>query len=263
MERPLYDNDFTLKPKNKLSNDNITNRRRLVLETPFSSRSIVSYGLIVYAKDTNRWAVIQRKHSVEFLLFIRGLYRLTHLPLILSCITEQESLIIIKCLKEGPEIFKSIYLNDLGLCQDSLNYALIRMAESRNIVLNLLPKLNLTNNTLSWSWPKGRLLISSDSFNKETPFDCAKREFMEEVEIDLPPPIFISDSYINEITKTMMGRNIESRYWIYIISNEISMTPPNCHLEVANRFWVDTTTCQTLINHDTLFSQVIDIVSSI
>lgn len=265
----LYDvvitDDFTISPKNPHRNLNINHetRRRLVLDTPFSSRSIVSYGLIVYAKDTNRWAVIQRKHSVEFLLFIRGLYRLTHLPLILSSITEDESMIIIKCLKEGPELFKSIYLKDLGLCQENLNYALIRMAESRNVVLNLLPKLDLVNNNLTWSWPKGRLQISSDSFNRETPFDCAKREFIEEVEITLPSPLFISDSYVSEVIKTITGRNIESRYWIYIIPNEISMISPTRHPEVSNRIWADTTTCRELINHDSLFSQVIDIVSSI
>src|SRR3989338_8109993 len=34
------------------------NRYRLILNTPFSSRSTISYGLIVYAKDTQRWVII-------------------------------------------------------------------------------------------------------------------------------------------------------------------------------------------------------------
>lgn len=235
-------------------------KRRLVIDTPFSTRSTISYGLIVYAKDTERWALIQRKHSVEFLLFIRGLYRLTHLPLLLSHITHNEAAIIDKCLHGGPNIFQDVYLNQLNLGPEGLQYALIRMAESRNVVSKMMPKLDLTGNDLTWSWPKGRLHISSD---RETPFDCAKREFIEEVEIKLPSPTFVSDTYISENIRTITGRNIESRYWIYIISNEIPMTQPKSHPEVANRLWVDSEMCQKLINHDTLFKQIFNIITNL
>ena len=237
-----------------------TNRHRLILDTPFSTRSTISYGLIVFARDTERWAIIQRKHSVEFLLFIRGIYRLTYLPILLSCVTTNEASIIEECLKGGPDIFKDIYLNKLGLSADGLSYALIRMAESRQIVKNMLPKLDLLNNDLSWTWPKGRLHISSD---RETPFDCAKREFAEEVEIILPPPLFISDTYVSENIRTITGRNIESRYWIYIIPNEIPMTPPESHPEVADRSWVDIETCRSKMGRDFLLNQVVSMVSSI
>jgi len=239
----------------------IQNRHRLILDTPFSMKSTISYGLIVYAQDTKRWAIIQRKHSVEFLLFIRGSYRLTYLPLLLSFITEPEASIILECIKGGPDVFTNIYLNDLKLCSDGLEYALIRFAESRKIVPKLLSKLNLSKNTLRWTWPKGRLLISSA---RETPFDCAKREFTEEVEITLPPPLFISDTYLSENIKTITGRNIESRYWIYIISNEIPMTSPQSNPEVANRIWADTETCRSMINpYNNLFEEIINIISSI
>lgn len=250
------------------NSDNLIKRRRLVLDTPFSTRSTISYGLIVYARDTKRWAIIQRKHSVEFLLFIRGLYRLTYLPFLLSCITKEEAFIIEKCLKGGPKIFQSVYLTDLELSPEGLEYALIRMAESRDVVLNLLLKLDISNNSLRWTWPKGRLQISSD---RETPFECAKREFTEEVEIILPPPLYISDTYVSETVKTITGRNIESRYWIYIIPNEIPMNPPKSHPEVSDRMWIDTDTCQDLIRHHgklnitscDLFKQVVDMVSYI
>jgi 8-oxo-dGTP pyrophosphatase MutT (NUDIX family) len=152
-------------------------------------------------------------------------------------------------------------LNHLNLGHDGLQYALIRMAESRNVVSKMLPKIIVSNNRLSWSWPKGRLHISED---RETPFDCAKREFTEEVEIKLPPPLFISDTYISENLRTITGRNIESRYWIYIIPNEIPMTPPKSHPEVSTRAWVDTETCQRLISqHNALFKQINEMVSNL
>jgi 8-oxo-dGTP pyrophosphatase MutT (NUDIX family) len=237
-------------------------RHRLILDTPFMVRSTVSYGLIVYAKDTGRWAITQRKHSAEFLLFIRGLYRVTHLPFLLSCITKNEANTIEKCLKQGPDVFKTTYLNELGLASEGLAYALVRMAELRNIVLNLLPKLDLAKNTLSWTWPKGRLAYST-SPERETPFDCAKREFTEEVELVLPAPLFISDTHVNETIRTITCRNIESRYWIYIIPNEIPMEAPDSHPEVADRIWADTDKCRELIHHDDLFTRVIEMVTSI
>lgn len=234
---------------------------RLVLSTPFSVRSTISYGLIVYAQDTKRWVVIQRKHSAEFLLFMRGVYRLTHLPLLLSRITKPEGETIMKCLMGGPDIFRSIYLDELELSPNNLEYALIRMAETRNIVLELLPKLDLSSNELSWTWPKGRLTYCQ--IDRETPFECAKREFIEEVEIALPTPVFISDTYVSENVHTITGRNIESRYWIYIIPKEVPLFPPDNHPEVADRRWVDTEECRSLVQQNDLFSRVIEIITCI
>ena len=234
-------------------------RRRLVLDTPFSGKSIISYGLIVYAKDTQRWAIVQRKHSVEFLLIMRGIYRITHLPFLISCITAEEANLIKRCIHGGPSAFTEIFIDELDLFEGGLRYALIRMSESRNTISNLLSKIDLSQNKLKWTRPKGRLQVSS---GRETPFACAKREFSEEVELNLPPPSFISDTYVSEIVRTITGRTIESRYWIYVIQHEVPMTPPNDHPEVSSRQWVSTDTCLTLIEHDSLFSQVSQLLAS-
>lgn len=251
--------------QNEHRTESFKTKRRLILDTPFSVRNIISYGLIVYAQDTRRWIIVQRKHSVEFLLFIRGMYRLTHLPLLLAHITPTESDIINECLKEGPQMFEDLYLNTLGLCQEGLEYALIRMAESRTVTLNLLKVLELSNNTLSWTWPKGRLTYNHNDSNseRETPFDCAKREFLEEVEIDLPIPVSISNTYISEIVRTITGRNIESRYWIYIIPNEIALSSPVDHPEVASRLWTNTEECRKLVQHDDLFDRIVEAITDL
>jgi hypothetical protein len=241
-----------------------SHKYRLILTTPFSTRSTISYGLIVYAKDTKRWALVRRKHSVEFLLFIRGLYRITHLPLLLSAITPTEANIIRTLLYGDPKLFTNFYLNDLDLEASGLSYAITRMADSRIIVLNLLSKLDINNNKLKWTWPKGRLIYNSISTDeRETPFSCAKREFTEEVEIELPPPIFVSDTYITENIFTVTGRNIESRYWIYVIPNEIPINPPYNHPEVSDRQWIDSELCSQLIHHDELFKEINNIVTSL
>jgi ADP-ribose pyrophosphatase YjhB (NUDIX family) len=232
--------------------------RRLVISTPFHAKSTISYGLIVFANDTKRWAVIQRKHSAEFLVVVRGLYRLTHLPLLLACITVEESQLIRECLRIGPDRFWALFLNELGLEQAELQYALVRFSESRAIISSLITKLDVSKNVLKWTWPKGRLHVGS---RRESPLECAQREFTEEVEIQLPHPTFISDTYIGETVHTITGRNIESRYWVYVIDHEIPIKPPASHPEVSNRRWVDSTTCARLIGHDQMFKRVTEILA--
>jgi ADP-ribose pyrophosphatase YjhB (NUDIX family) len=238
----------------------ITNVRRLVLDTPFASKSTVSYGLIVYAKNSKRWLLTQRKHSIEYLLFFRGLYRLSHLPLILSRITVTERDTIKLCLTSDPGMFGNIYLYDLHLSSEDLHYALLRWVENRTHTSNLLDKLDVSNNTLAWTWPKGRLNINAE---REAPFECAHREFLEEVEAKLPEPIFISDTYMSETIHTVTGRSIEARYWIYVIEKEITLTPPNNHMEVSDRRWLTTEQCQELIQYDDLFRYVVEVVNKI
>lgn len=232
--------------------------RRVVLEIPFNNKVIISYGLIVYAKNTQRFAIVQRKHSVEFLLFMRGFYRLSYLPMLLSCITENEASIIKECLNRDFLFFSKIYLEELNLNKDGLFYAYFRIKELESIIFNLLLKLDLSNNQLSWNWPKGRI---NSTDNKESCFDCAKREFIEETEINLPPPLYVSSNYINKITKTFTDRGIESRYWIYIIPNEIEMSQPKHNVEVSNRLWADIKTCKTLVNQNDILDKAIEIIN--
>ena len=231
-------------------------KRRLVLSTPFSFKNTISYGLVVFAKNTGRWIMVENKNTIDFLIFFEGSYRLTNLPLILSLITQDESDIIRQCLIGGPDKFASIYM-ELQLNPDGLPYALMRMMENYDTISSLLSNLELFKNKLKWTWPKGRISYS----NRETPFECAKREFVEEVEIALPDPLFISDNYIHETIKTMMGRSIESRYWIYITENEVPIHRPELNLEVNDRKWVDIETCRNMMNSSSLFNQAIEIVS--
>jgi hypothetical protein len=229
-------------------------KRRLVLETPFVNRSIISYGLVVYAKNTKRFLLIQRKHSVEFLLFIRGSYRVTHLPLLLSCITMEEATII-KNTYIDKTLFLHLFLYELCFDKEHIDYAFVRFHESKDIVLTILNKVNVVTNTLSWSWPKGRLHTS-----REAPFECAKREFVEEVEHFLPDYIYISDNYIGEIMNTIIGRNIESRYWIYIIEDEFTLYKPTNNAEVSNRIWATNAECKKLLHYTTLLDRITDMI---
>lgn len=238
----------------------ICHPHRLVLNTPFDTKSIISYGLIVYAKSTQNWIIIQRKHSVEFMIYMKGLYRETFLPFLLSAITLEESYIIKKCIELEFDFFSKVYIEDLGCSIEELSYAFLRFSETKHIVSKILDNIDNSKNTLKWTWPKGRLNIG---YIRESPYTCAIREFKEEVEIDLPPPLYISDNYITETCKTFMGRTIESKYWIYIIDKEIPIVPPKQHTEVSDRKWVNTETVCDLFRNELLLKKIINMVQKL
>jgi hypothetical protein len=246
---------------NSKDNDNLkdnTNLHRIIISTPFNMRSVISYGLMVFAKDTKRWVIVRDQHTSEYILLVKGYYRPTFTKFLLSKITPEEYQSIKNCLTSAISEFVNLYLNDLRLEKDGLLYAVVRMAESRTIILDMINGLDISNNTLPWNWPKGRI-------EKESEFECAIREFTEEVEINLPPPILVSDTYVEETITTVTGRKLESRFWIYVIPNEIELKKPVNHREVSDRMWVDTETCINLIpktiNHIGLFKKVLNNLS--
>jgi hypothetical protein len=216
---------------------------------------------MVFAKDTKKWIIVQNMHTTEFILIFKGNHRSTFTKYLLSYITVEESKILHNCLTSPPSVFIDLYLNEYKLEKSGLLYAITRMAESRTDILNFIKKTDFSKNVLPWSWPKGRL---QNSYIKETAYECAKREFREEVEVDLPLSIFISDCCLCEQITTVTGRKIESRYWIYVIPNEIKLYPPVNNPEVSNRMWVDTDTCIKLIphshDHEMLFHSVENIL---
>jgi ADP-ribose pyrophosphatase YjhB (NUDIX family) len=214
---------------------------------------------MVFAKDTKRWVIVRDNHTSEYILLLKGYYRTTFIKLFLSRLTLEELKNIKEILSSTIDVFIDIYLNKLDLEKNGLLYAIVRMAESRKDILKLIDGVDVSNNTLPWSWPKGRI---QSYFFKETDYQCAIREFKEEVEIDLPPPLLISDNYIEEDNVKLTGRRLESRFWIYVIPNEIELNKPINHPEVSDRMWADTETCFKLIpkaiNHTNLFKKVIN-----
>ncbi len=231
---------------NSLNSSNSLNspkhKYRIVISSPFTQRNTVSYGLLVYAKNTKRWAIVQRKHSVEFLLFMKGCYRLSHLSILLSSITPCEYASIRHCALSRDN-FTEMYISQLFFDDNGLEYAYSQFVKNLSRSLNLLSQLDLSNNKLEWTWPKGRISYQTS----ETPISCAVREFEEEVGIKLPPPQFISDFCVADKFVTITNRTIESRFWIYVIETEITMPTLEFHPEVASRFWASTEQCQHLL----------------
>ena len=239
--------------------DRYEHKRRLILSTPFISKRTVTYGLIVYAMDSKRWLIVQRTHTIEFMLFIRGAYRITLLPIYLAAITVEEAATIRQCL-EDEAFFIAMYTTQLSLPSDGLSYALIRLREVRDLIPKLLTTLNLSDNVIDWGFPKGRMQFTVE---RELPLACARREFITETEVQLPEALFVSGDYVSETIKTLTNRIIESRYWIYIVAEEFKLPDRITNLDINDRQWADDEQCQRLTGDSTLFQRVSQLVKDI
>lgn len=222
----------------------------------FPSRPVVSYGLMVYARDTKRWLLVQRRHSAEFLLVLRGSYRVSILPQILAGITLGEAELLKGCLAGGPVKLRQVY-NDLNLDLKDFHYSLTRMAECRHVLLDLLQHMTFSQ-SLSWNWPKGRLQRSEDQ-TRETPFECALREFREEVEVVLPGPVKVSKIPFIEKTATSSGKNLESRCWVYVVAHEFNLMESPSNDETGAVGWFGADQIRKLVTSPMLFDYVVSL----
>ena len=205
---------------------------RLVTQTPFELNKIVSYSLITISKSTQTCVILQRKHSVEFLLILSGHYRPSMLLFLLPSTTYDE-LEILKSLTDDYDYFFHIYVNVTGFDKKDVDYAFIRFIESKEIIYQFK---NNNSSELQWTWPKGRLSLE----DRENGLLCAYREFYEETEILLPPALYLSEKPILvETIKTLSCKIIETYCWLYVVSDEIPFPPLYNHKEVNDRQWIN------------------------
>ena len=208
--------------------------------------------------NTNSWVLVQRKHTAEFLVFIKGYYRLSHLPLLMGKFMPGE-IGHIRAALENLDYFSDLYQKILCQPPDGLSYAQMRFSE----VLDVLPKLlasiedRVSTAALAWSWPKGRALVSG--VHKEDCLTAAKREFKEEVEVQLPEAIMVSDQYITEEYTIIGGKVINAHYWLYIIAEEFTIPVLDKHPEIRERGWYPLLLSQQMLPR-TLYSAAMDLV---
>jgi ADP-ribose pyrophosphatase YjhB (NUDIX family) len=213
------------------------NGMRLVVDSPFAARPIVSHGLQIQALNTGRWAIVQRKHSAEYIMLLRGSYRRSHLSVLLPSITQREA-DRVRAALNNPPVFAEVASDELRMLPSEIEYGYSRLRENHQLITDLLNKFDHTNNTLQWTWPKGQIEFSNCS-TRETPLACALREAAEELEIDLPLPVVTGTTFNSIVSKTPCGRVIEVRSLYYAIPEEIPLEKPHPnHPEVTDRKWV-------------------------
>lgn len=243
------------------------NSHRLVLETSFSIKKTISYGIILIAKNTQRMVMVQRKHTAELMIIIKGIYRVSQLPILIGQLVKPEAEKLRDWIEEyttvetkKEELFLG-WCKELGLEASDIQYAQTRFRSRYLIILTLLKRIlpSIRDSNLKWSWPKGRMCFRANKFEKEIPLDCATREFTEEVELTMSEfgdPIYISNNYLVEIFYSVTGRIIESRYWIWIVADERPLPAVTENLEISDREWVSISECQLRLRNPDLTNQL-------
>ena len=173
--------------KHKLFCYNCYNTRHISKHCP---NPVLSYGIICYhytKANTNKYLMVQRKHSFAFVGFITGKYdidddqkmqemfnRMTRCEH--QIIATSEFMDLWRKLWEGYEQRKHKKSTQRDLLRCNLKFEVLRR---RNKITHFIRNSNCIYASPEWYFPKGRL---NNQF--ECPKDCALREFEEETQID-------------------------------------------------------------------------------
>jgi len=201
-----------------------------------------------------KFLLIQRRHSIGFMDFIRGKYKLDNVDQINSLFQYMhESEIELLKVKTFEELWKEIWNHDKNRI-DNLKKEFIIAQDKFNKIKNGISGIDIdldlnffiTNikplyNFLEWGFPKGR------KDKNETPLECALREFSEETNIKLENINIIND--LEPIEENLIGTNgVPYRHIYYIaeIKNNTDLEIKNNN-EIGNIGFFQYNTAQNLL----------------
>jgi len=217
---------------------------RLVTQTPFENTKIISYALCVLALNTRAVILVQRAHSVECLLVLMGHYRPSMVCLYMPNMTSDEHTLFYILAQQDKDFFTHVYVDVVGLDTRDMEYGYTRFCECKETIMTWLLNHNQSCE-LKWTWPKGRLSME----DAEDGFMCAKREFVEEVEVALPEAVYVSENYtVVETIKTLSCKCVETRCWLYVIQTQFELPPLKNNKEVNDRCWMALDDALQLLN---------------
>lgn len=217
----IISNNYPKTCKAVLTIDKDDDYLNLPFRIPLSSFKIgppiVSYGIILRHKS--EYLVVHRKESIEYIDFIRGNYKMSHLYLLLQGISNYERNKIIN------NDFDTLWTDHCG--KPPSGDPFLHAVKLFNQVKDILPELfdsvisDNPDGKNQYIFPKGRLeyQYTNDTTNcnmDESPIECALREFTEEsgglianISWNLFP---------NPVDETYVGsnsKNYTTRYFIF------------------------------------------------
>ena len=180
--------------------------------------------ILSIAMNSIKFLLIQRKHSIGFVDFLRGKYKIDNIDQINFLFQQmnQKEISYIATL-EFDELWNILWSNDQGKINNTRKefiYAkekFLTLKNSSELELNLdffTSNVNPLYNFNEWGFPKGR----KSKF--ESPCDCAVREFCEETNIDDKNIKLINE--IEPIHENLIGTNgLKYRHIYYIAETNL------------------------------------------
>ena len=207
---------------------------RIVTENPFGQVNgpIVSYGVICWSEVTNRWLMVRRYRSLEYLSLLQGKWRKAELPVLVDGLSRDEAKFLLRWCQNGcpRDAFVRLYDASVYGGTDAVDYGYKRLTVTGvPILLSRLLRQALNGTTLAsspeWMWPKGRLDQHDDTIR-----DCALRELFEETQLVVAP----RDLHGEPLSERWYGTNgllYEVRCWFHVIASPLVSVPTNDDLE--------------------------------
>lgn len=128
---------------------------RVIVDSPFYEQISQTYGMLVYAVSTGRWLMIQRRHSMEILLLLKGNYARELVPSLVARLTSEEQEILRSALTSRESYIAAIHSIYQTSGRRINEGAWLRMQEATPIILRSLERYAGQGQQLAWLWPKG------------------------------------------------------------------------------------------------------------
>lgn len=189
---------------------------------------VMSYGIIAYNATIDKFLLIQRRHSIAYVDFIRGKYTFDDIKFLymllenMSC-EEKENLLN----KKFNDLWRELWIGTgtEEICE--ISYRSNELKKSKNMFELVSDGLNVNNQSytlksmieeiaslpqkeIEWGFPKGR------RSKNESDIQCAIREFKEETNMTVMNYIN-SERYIEEFIGSN-GISYKYVYFIYVIN---------------------------------------------
>lgn len=207
--------------------------RRLVIYSPFKKNAINSFGIILYSLKSHRWHLVQRLHSPEYIEIIRGSYRHSRIPILLSGLSRAENNTLVKLLDGSFEDYINEHSKTVPFGGPLDGYE--KFIDCKDLIRIGLSDLEPSYEETEWLWPKGRSIS-----HFESPKDAAFREFKEETGID---PSKITIVHNTPIVESYTGKNdriYQTKCWVCTIEQEPELREVDDNVlptEIGNHGW--------------------------
>jgi len=163
------------------------------------------------------YCLVKRRHTMNYIQFIRGLYDITEIDNIIlmfkrMTIEEYNRIKTLKFRELWDNLwlnipYKNDYINDYGIAKFKFDFI-------KNNMINLLDKYKTKYEMSEWGFPKGR------RNDYESNLNCAIREFEEETGIDKNNIIILDRLYpLIEETIGSNGKSYKMIYYFGIIND--------------------------------------------
>ena len=161
---------------------------RVQLSTFENQEPITSYGCIVFHEHGNQIKLLmtKRERSIEFIDFVRGQYRLSHLYFVIRQLPQSERNIILENRADFDKLWNSHWCSSIEQTQNSassFNHGknwFNKIEPYLDDIFRLCPSADPHGYNL-YIFPKGRLDIQRNEDNiQESKLQCAMREYVEE-----------------------------------------------------------------------------------